>query len=37
MHVVYCELRIGLLNDGDRLYGSTLPYTILVVDVFIFL
>jgi hypothetical protein len=25
-----------VLYDGDRLYGSTLPYTILVVDVLLF-
>jgi hypothetical protein len=26
-------LRIRFLDDGDRLHCSTLPYTILVVDV----
>jgi hypothetical protein len=34
---MYCALRIGFLNDGDRLHGSTLPYIIIVVDVFIFI
>jgi hypothetical protein len=33
LHVIYCALRIGFLNDSDRLHGSTLPYTILDVDV----
>jgi hypothetical protein len=26
MHVIYCALRIGFLDDDDRLHGSTLPY-----------
>jgi hypothetical protein len=26
-----------VLYDGDRLHGSTLPYTILVVDVLLFM
>jgi hypothetical protein len=30
---VDCALCIGFLDDGDRLHGSTLSYTILVVDV----
>jgi hypothetical protein len=31
---VGCALRIGFLDDGDRLYGSTLSYTILDTVVF---
>jgi hypothetical protein len=34
---VVCALHIGLLNDGDRLHGSTLSYAILVVEVFMFI
>jgi hypothetical protein len=34
---MYCALRMGILGDGDRLHGSTLPYITLVVDVFIFI
>jgi hypothetical protein len=34
---MYCALNVGLLDDGDRLYGSTLLYIILVIDVFIFI
>jgi hypothetical protein len=30
---VDCALRIGFLDDGDKLHGSTLPYTILDVVV----
>jgi hypothetical protein len=26
MHVMYCVLHIGFLDDSDRLHGSTLPY-----------
>jgi hypothetical protein len=37
MHVMYCALSIGFLDDGDRLRGSTLSYITLVVDVFIFI
>jgi hypothetical protein len=33
MHVMYCVLLVGFLNDGDRLHGSTLLYIILVVAV----
>jgi hypothetical protein len=36
MHVMYCALRVGLLNDDDRLHDSTFPYTILVVLVLLF-
>jgi hypothetical protein len=36
MHVMYCALRVGFLNDGDRLHGSNCPYTILVVVVLLF-
>jgi hypothetical protein len=31
---VGCTVRIGFLNDGDRFHGSTLPYVIPVVEVF---
>jgi hypothetical protein len=34
---VDCALRIWFLNDGNMLHDSTLPYIILVVDVFIFI
>jgi hypothetical protein len=37
MHVMYCALCIGFLDDGDRLHGSTLLYITLVVHVFIFI
>jgi hypothetical protein len=30
---VDCELRIGFLDDSDRLHGSTLLFVIIVVDV----
>jgi hypothetical protein len=33
---VDCALRVGFLDDGDRLHGSTLLYIILFVDVLIF-
>jgi hypothetical protein len=36
MHVMYRALRIGFLNDGDRLHGSTLPHTIVDVDILLF-
>jgi hypothetical protein len=26
MHVMYYALRVGFLDDGDRLHGCTLPY-----------
>jgi hypothetical protein len=32
MHVMYCTLYVGFLNDDDRLHGSTLSYITLVVD-----
>jgi hypothetical protein len=35
LHVMYYALRIWFLDDDDRLHGSTLPYIILVVDIFI--
>jgi hypothetical protein len=25
MHVIYCVLHIGFLDDGNMLHGSTLP------------
>jgi hypothetical protein len=34
---VDCALRIGFLDDGNRLHSSTLPYITLVVDVFTFI
>jgi hypothetical protein len=37
IHVMYHALHIGFLNDGDRLHGSTLPYTILDVDILLFM
>jgi hypothetical protein len=37
MHVLYCALRVGFFNDGDRLHGSSLPYTILDVVVVLLL
>jgi hypothetical protein len=33
LHVMYCALRVGYCIDGYMLHGSTLPYTILVVEV----
>jgi hypothetical protein len=34
LYYLACDvLCIGFLDDGARLYGSTLPYNILVVDV----
>jgi hypothetical protein len=30
---VDCALRIGFLDDGDKLHDSTLPYAIFVVVV----
>jgi hypothetical protein len=35
MHMMYCALYIGFLNNSDRLHNSTIPYTILDVDVLI--
>jgi hypothetical protein len=37
IHVMYRALHIGFLNDGDRLHGNTLPYTIIDVDVLLFM
>jgi hypothetical protein len=34
--VISCALCVGFLYDGDRLHGSTLPYTILDVVVLLF-
>jgi hypothetical protein len=34
---VVSAYRIGFLDDGGRLHGSTLPYVILVVGVFMFI
>jgi hypothetical protein len=34
---VVCALCIGFLDDGDGLHGSTFPYVILVVEVFMFI
>jgi hypothetical protein len=34
---VDCALRIGFLDYGNRLHGSTLLYITLVIDVFIFI
>jgi hypothetical protein len=36
MHVMYCTLRIGFLDGGDMLHGSTLSVYHLVVDVLFF-
>jgi hypothetical protein len=36
IYVMYYVLCVGVLDDGDRLYGSTLLYTILVIDVLLF-
>jgi hypothetical protein len=33
---VDCALRVGFLEVGDMLHGSTLPYIILVVDALLF-
>jgi hypothetical protein len=33
MHVMYCALHIGFLDDGDRFHDSTLLYVILLIDV----
>jgi hypothetical protein len=33
---VDCALRIGFLDDGNRLHGGTLPYITLAIDVFVF-
>jgi hypothetical protein len=34
---VVLTLRIGFLDDGDRLHGSTVPCVILVVEVIMFI
>jgi hypothetical protein len=36
IYVMYYVLCVGVLDDGDRLHGSTLLYTILVIDVLLF-
>jgi hypothetical protein len=37
IYVMYYVLCVGVLDDGDRLHGSTLLYTILVIDVLLFM